>query len=57
MHHDVVQIHDHFWDASQNGGHDLLEAAGGRAEAKGNVGVMEDPHVGHKGSEVAAALM
>lgn len=53
----VVMVNNHTSDSCKNGGHDFLEEAGGRTLAESYVGILKDPHVSHKGIEVAAVRM
>ena len=48
MYHYVIQVDDYSWNASEDGGHDFLKAAGGGAEAKRHAGVTKKPQRGTK---------
>ena len=55
MHHNVVQLNGHSWDAGEDGRHDLLETAGRQAQTERHAGVAKSASMCDERSEVPAA--
>ena len=55
MHHDVVQVEQHSWDAAKDGGHDVMETAGRQVQTEKHAGAAKDANVCDESSEVLAA--
>ena len=54
MHHNVIQVNGHSWDASEDGRHDLLETAGSQAQTERHAGVVKNTSMCEESIEVPA---